>query len=341
MEAAREESRAVIFSCVDEALERTGLKPTDIDILIVNCSLFVPTPSLAGMVHSHYKMRPDTRTYNLGGMGCSASVIGVDLARQLLEASPGCRALVVSTENLTQQLYLGKEKSMLVQNMLFRCGGAAVVLSSRATDFFSAKYKLLLTHRTQTSGPAALECVWQCEDAEGNRGIRLSKDVPAIAGKALKHNLTAIAPYVLPLREQFAVLLREAMRWTQTHLVTLGSAVGAKWLSSLQRPRPYIPDFKKGIDHFCIHAGGRAVIDGVGQNLKLSKADTAASRGCLYHFGNTSSSSIWYELRFCEQEDESWIAEDAGRPVRSGDRILQMAFGSGFMCNSAVWLRIR
>jgi 3-ketoacyl-CoA synthase len=48
-------------------------------------------------------------------MGCSASVIAIDLAKNLLKARPNAIALVVSTENLTQNLYLGNERSMLLQ----------------------------------------------------------------------------------------------------------------------------------------------------------------------------------------------------------------------------------
>ena len=58
-----------------------------IDILIVNCSLFNPTPSLSAMVVNHFKMRSNTITYNLGGMGCSAGVIAVGLARELLQVT--------------------------------------------------------------------------------------------------------------------------------------------------------------------------------------------------------------------------------------------------------------
>ena len=57
--------------------------------------------------------------------------------------------------------------------------------------------------------------------------------------------------------------------------------------------KPYVPDFKRGIDHFCIHAGGRAVIDGIVKNLNLLDRHEAPSRHALYTYGNTSSSSIW------------------------------------------------
>jgi predicted naringenin-chalcone synthase len=54
--------------------------------------------------------------------GCSAGVISVDLAKNILAGRPNSLALVVSTENLTQALYLGNDRAFLLQNTLFRCG---------------------------------------------------------------------------------------------------------------------------------------------------------------------------------------------------------------------------
>jgi predicted naringenin-chalcone synthase len=61
-----------------------------VDILIVNCSLFNPTPSLASMVVNHFRMRPSIITYNLSGMGCSAGLIAIGLAQELLQARARC-----------------------------------------------------------------------------------------------------------------------------------------------------------------------------------------------------------------------------------------------------------
>ncbi len=117
-----------------------------------------------------------------------------------------------------------------------------------------------------------------------------------------------------------------------------------------------VPDFKLGIQHFCIHAGGRAVIDGIEQNLSLYRHHSAPSRATLEQFGNTSSSSIWYELMFVEGTAPRFVlppidnASASGgtgggsvrQPtIRKGERVVQIAFGSGFKCNSAVWLRLK
>lgn len=47
MKNARLEAEMVMFGAVADVLAKTGLKPSDIGLLVVNCSLFNPTPSLA------------------------------------------------------------------------------------------------------------------------------------------------------------------------------------------------------------------------------------------------------------------------------------------------------
>jgi len=44
--------------------------------------------------------------------------------------------------------------------------------------------------------------------------------------------------------------------------------------------------------HSC--AGGRGVIEGLGGQMGLSKANLEPSFSSLYTYGNTSSASIWY-----------------------------------------------
>ena len=51
---------------------------------------------------NHFKLPSSTINYSLGGMGCSAGVVAIDLAKQMLQLHPNTYALVVSTENITQ-----------------------------------------------------------------------------------------------------------------------------------------------------------------------------------------------------------------------------------------------
>ncbi|XP_052191663.1 3-ketoacyl-CoA synthase 4-like [Diospyros lotus] len=315
MAAAREEAEMVMFGALDNLFCSTNVKPKDIGVLVVNCSLFNPTPSLSAMIVNKYKLRGNIRSFNLGGMGCSAGMIAVDLAKDMLQVHWNTYAVVVSTENITQNWYSGNKKSMLIPNCLFRVGAAAVLLSNKPAERQRAKYKLVHVVRTHCGADdQAFRCVYQEQDGEGKTGVSLSKDLMAIAGQALKTNITTLGPLVLPISEQLLFFL---------------SLVGRKLFDS--KMTPYIPDFKLAFEHFCIHAGGRAVIDELEKSLQLSPPHVEASRMTLHRFGNTSSSSIWYELAYTEAK---------GR-VRKGHRIWQIAFGSGFKCNSAVWLALR
>lgn len=61
----------VCFSAVKEVLAKSGVTPRQIGCVIVNCSLFNPTPSLSAVIMNHFKMPSNVINYNLGGMGCS------------------------------------------------------------------------------------------------------------------------------------------------------------------------------------------------------------------------------------------------------------------------------
>jgi 3-ketoacyl-CoA synthase len=306
---ARDEAETVMFSVVDDLLAKTSINPVDIDILIVNCSVFSPVPSYSDMIINRYKLRSDIRSVQLSGMGCSAGLISVGLASNLLQTTPrGKHALVVSTETTTNIYYKGNKRAMQLTNMLFRMGGAAALLSSSGEN---ARFRLNhLVRRTYGAQENAYKCVFLEEDDEENLGVNLSKDLIGVAGDALKTSMTAIGHLVLPTSEKLLFLL---------------SVIAQKVLRGGRKL--HIPNFCLAFEHFCIHAGGPAVIDAVQHNLNLSEEHVEPSKMTLHRFGNTSSSSLWYELAYI----------DAKGRMKKGDRVLMIGFGSGYKCNIAVW----
>ncbi|KAF8014430.1 hypothetical protein BT93_H0299 [Corymbia citriodora subsp. variegata] len=315
MAEARAEAEAMMFGAIDQLLAKTRVKAQDIGILVVNCSLFNPAPSLSATIVNHYKLRGSVLNYNLGGMGCSAGLISIDLAKELLQVHPNSYALVVSMESLTLNWYSGNARSMLISNCLFRVGGSAILLSNRSSDRHCSNYQLIHTVRTHKgSDDKSYGCSFQREDEKKKIGLSLSRDLMAVAAEAVKTNITTLGPAVLPMSDQLLFLMTLVARKVFTTKI-----------------RPYIPDFKLAFEHFCIHVGGRAVLDEMEKNLELTEWHMEPSRMTLYRFGNTSSSSLWYELAYLEAK---------GR-IRKGDRTWQIAFGSGFKCNSAVWRALR
>uniref|UniRef100_A0A383WBH3 Very-long-chain 3-oxoacyl-CoA synthase n=1 Tax=Tetradesmus obliquus TaxID=3088 RepID=A0A383WBH3_TETOB len=323
MEAARFEFAATCFSCVEELLQKTGVKASQINFVITNSSLFNPTPSLSTTIMNHFKMGGNTKGYSLGGMGCSAGVIAIDLAREMLELYPNSYALVVSHENITNAFYAGKDPSMLLINCLFRANGAAVLLTNKPRDTRRSKYWVKHIVRTNLAkDDVAFNCVMQTEDEEKLVGVRLTKDIVGVGTRALQGNMTKLGPKVLPISEQLLFAGNMVTRQLARSVKPLKSIMPAAW------SKPYIPAFKKAFDFYCIHTGGRGIIDGLEKELKLTRPQVEPSRASLFRFGNTSSTSVWYELAYIE----------TFQGVAAGKRVWQLAFGSGFKFNSSVMI---
>ncbi|KAK9099592.1 hypothetical protein Syun_026637 [Stephania yunnanensis] len=310
MKEGRAEASEVIFGALDELFEKCRIRPKDVGIIVVNCSLFNPTPSLSAMIVNHYKMRGNILSFNLGGMGCSAGVIAIDLARDMLQANPNNFAVVVSTEMVAFNWYPGRNRSMLIPNCFFRMGCSAVLLSNRRRDFRRAKYRLEHIVRTHKG---ADDRAFKWAEVQG-----VSSEQGLVRGRrgCSKNQHHYLSPLVLPFSEQlyfFSALMRKQI------------------FGGPEASKPYIPDYKLAFEHFCIHAASKTVLDELGRNLELTEKSLEASRMTLHRFGNTSSSSIWYELAYLEAKER----------VKRGDRVWQVAFGSGFKCNSVVWRSLR
>ena len=56
MEHARREFDAMCYAAVKELLNKSGVRPADIGVVITNSSLFNPTPSLSASVMNHFKV---------------------------------------------------------------------------------------------------------------------------------------------------------------------------------------------------------------------------------------------------------------------------------------------
>ncbi|KAI3849035.1 hypothetical protein MKX03_011478 [Papaver bracteatum] len=275
LEDSLSEVEEFFYDTPDNLFAKSNVSPRDIDILVVNLSIFVTSPSITARIIHRYKMREDIQVFNLSGMGCSA----ISMKRL---------AIVVATECIGPNWYSGNDKSMILANNLFRSGGCAILLSNdpslKHKDMFELKC-IVGTHLG--SSDEAYECVMQKEDELGISGFHS-------ASRAFIKNLTVLGPQILPIRELIRYVLT-------------------------------------GVDHFCLHPGGKAVIEGVGKNLGLSEYDLEPSRMTLHRFGNTSSSSLWYVLGYMQ----------AKKRLKKGDMILLISFGSGFKCNSCHWEVLR
>ncbi|KAG7947050.1 hypothetical protein I3843_14G074600 [Carya illinoinensis] len=308
----------VFEDSIGKLLCRSGITPMEIDVLVINVSMLSTVPSLAARIINRYKMRDDIKVYNLTAMGCSASLISVDIVRNLFQSYRNLFALVVTSESLGPNWYSGNERSMILSNCLFRSGGCAILLTNKRAMKQRAMFKLKCLVRTHHGArDESYNCCRQKEDDQGKLGFYLGKSLPKAASRALVHNLREISPKILPARELLRfmfMLIVQKMNRSSSNIKSTGGTKGAV-------------NFKTCVDHFCLHTGGKAVIDGIGMSLNLSEYDLEPARMTLHRFGNTSASSLWYVLGYME----------AKKRLKRGDNVLMLSFGAGFKCNSCMW----
>lgn len=116
-----------------QALDRAGISPQEVDlILTVSCTGFM-IPSLDAYLAPEMGLRPNVRRLPVTELGCAAGAAGLALARDYVLAHSGATVLLVAVELPTLTLQRRDvSQANLVSAILFGDGAAAAVVTGQS-----------------------------------------------------------------------------------------------------------------------------------------------------------------------------------------------------------------
>jgi alkylresorcinol/alkylpyrone synthase len=118
------------------AIERAGLRPTDIDGVVAVSTTGIATPSLDARNGPAIGLRPDVRRVPIFGMGCAGGVNGLATAARLAAAEPGKRWLYVTIETCSIAIRLDSDDpAAIVATAIFGDGAAAAIIQAGGEGF--------------------------------------------------------------------------------------------------------------------------------------------------------------------------------------------------------------
>jgi alkylresorcinol/alkylpyrone synthase len=164
----------------EECLQKAGLRPDEIDLIItVSCTGFM-IPSLDAHLINLMGFRPNVRRMPFTELGCAAGAMALSRAADYLKANPGGNVLIISVE-LPSLTFQRKDISQanLISSILFGDGAAAVVVTGR-----EQKGPKILVSETYTFPDSLGAMGFDLRDSGFH--ILLSKDVPEMIGLQIK-----------------------------------------------------------------------------------------------------------------------------------------------------------
>ena len=238
-----------------QALAGCPFKKSEIDFLICVTSSGFRVPGLSSMIARALNFKPELYRLDVVGMGCNAGMSALKTAQAL--AKEGQKGILLCCE-INSAIYVRDESIRTgIVNSLFGDGAAAVVLAG--ADQFSKKTFTVEGKRNSIYA----EILGMESFSIPNQWGAMRFDWNEIQ-KKWSFGLSKEIPFVVGEHLKFPVgKLLEKNGFTTTD-----------------------------IQHWTLHTGGAAVIDGAKKSLGITDHDVRHTRSVLRDYGNISSGSF-------------------------------------------------
>ncbi|MFO7821114.1 MAG: 3-oxoacyl-[acyl-carrier-protein] synthase III C-terminal domain-containing protein, partial [Lentisphaeria bacterium] len=115
-----------------EALQKAGLKPTDIGGIVANTCTAYLCPGLTSYLAEDLGLPTNVKAIDIMGMGCGSAIPNLECGCGMLQNTRGKPVLCISTEICSATHLVDDDPGITVSNCIFGDGAAAVVLGAGA-----------------------------------------------------------------------------------------------------------------------------------------------------------------------------------------------------------------
>ncbi len=274
------------IAAITKILAQHHLSMHDIDMLYCVTSTGFLVPSLSARLIAALHAPSHIQKMDIVGMGCNAAVSALNPLVGWLRAHPGKRAIMLCCELNSAAYNLDQTIRTGIVNSLFGDNVSALLLQSHEPD-------------------------------------------------AIAMTTTGISPHFIDFESYILSDQLDAMRFDYDSSKEKSSFFLSPEIPFVVGANAHIPVLRllerhglrvDDINHWIIHTGGAAVIDGVKKSLSLSEYDVRHTRSVLRDYGNVSSGSVLLSL-------ERLLAETI---CTSGDLGIMLAMGPGASFDAAL-----
>lgn len=176
----RTEAPRLAGTALSTALEKAGLRPQQIDALLVCTCTGYLCPGISSYVSEALGLRTDAFLQDLVGLGCGAAIPMLRAASHITASNPDAVVACVAVEVCSAAFYLDDDPGVLISACLFSDGAAASIWSGRRPNA-----EALRAFEFQTHHEPAHRDKLRFEQRDGKLRNLLHRSVPELAAAAV------------------------------------------------------------------------------------------------------------------------------------------------------------